>query len=451
MTEAVSDLRRKAEEFGYLDRSQIVRKFLSDNDLTGVSGAEDVEKLCRNSESVDDKSLEGTGLTISDAKQILTDLDRTFPDHPQFSGPAETKGKLCRILCIYVMYNPTVGYCQGMGYIAGVVLMYNKDEEEAFWITAALFESDKYLSGLYSKDLQRVKQYGRMFEKMLKDKRPNLHDHLSSMKIHPLIYLTRWFMCLYTTLPCWETVLFIWSQFMDKGVPVLFQSALSIMELLQSKMLAMDRVEELIPFMQNPPVDMLAKQKFASVFETSSLSGDEMEVYFSEITRDESFENICLPSSRKRELEDTDGSAMVEEVSLFQRVVNTFTPAKRKRGYGHTPARTPATVQEATRAIQKSTPFVTKSSVKRKRATSSKRKHRFSDEGMEMKDMTGTPRLPTMKTPYDFSPFAQSPLSLDFTENASPLLTQSKAVSLRRSVRLKGKYLADLNDEDSTL
>ena len=56
----------------------------------------------------------------------------------------------------------------------------------------------------------------------------------SSMKIDPLIYLTRWFMCLYTTLPCWETVLFIWSQFMDKGVPVLFQSALTIMELLQS-------------------------------------------------------------------------------------------------------------------------------------------------------------------------------------------------------------------------
>ena len=36
-----------------------------------------------------------------------------------------------------------------------------------------------------------------------------------------------------------------------------------------------------------------------------------------------------------------------------------------------------------------------------------------------MKDMTGTPQLPTMKTPYDFSPLAQSPLSLDFTENAS--------------------------------
>ena len=76
----------------------------------------------------------------------------------------------------------------------------------------------------------------------------------------------------------------------------------------------------------------------------------------------------------------TDGSARVEEMSLFQRVVNTFTPAKRKRGYGHTPAKTPATVQEVTGAIQKSTHFVTKSSVKRKKATSSKRKHEFSDE-----------------------------------------------------------------------
>ena len=56
-----------------------------------------------------------------------------------------------------------------------------------------------------------------------------------------------------------------------------------------------------------------------------------------------------------------------------------------------------------------------------------------------MKDLTGTPRPPEMKTPYDFSPFAQSPLSLDFGGSPSPKSEQN--LWERRSMRLKEKDL----------
>ena len=40
-----------------------------------------------------------------------------------------------------------------------------------------------------------------------------------SLHIHPLMYATPWFMCLFTGLPCWDAVLAIWDGFMLMGAP----------------------------------------------------------------------------------------------------------------------------------------------------------------------------------------------------------------------------------------
>lgn len=37
------------------------------------------------------------------------------------------------------------------------------------------------------------------------------------MKIHPLMFVTQWFMTLYTGLPCWDTVLCIWDMILFEG------------------------------------------------------------------------------------------------------------------------------------------------------------------------------------------------------------------------------------------
>ena len=46
---------------------------------------------------------------------------------------SEGQNKLYNVLLAYSEFNPEVGYCQGMSYIAGLLLMFYS-EPESFWI-----------------------------------------------------------------------------------------------------------------------------------------------------------------------------------------------------------------------------------------------------------------------------------------------------------------------------
>uniref|UniRef100_A0A915JZ52 Rab-GAP TBC domain-containing protein n=1 Tax=Romanomermis culicivorax TaxID=13658 RepID=A0A915JZ52_ROMCU len=58
-------------------------------------------------------------------KDILVDLDRTFPEHAYFKQ-AQSRGQisLFNILKAYACYDTAVGYCQGMSFIAGLLLLH---------------------------------------------------------------------------------------------------------------------------------------------------------------------------------------------------------------------------------------------------------------------------------------------------------------------------------------
>uniref|UniRef100_A0A8C2Y0B7 Rab-GAP TBC domain-containing protein n=1 Tax=Capra hircus TaxID=9925 RepID=A0A8C2Y0B7_CAPHI len=71
---------------------------------------------------------------------IRTDMNRTFPDNVRFRKDAEPclQGPLYNVLLAYGHHNHGVGYCQGMNFIAGYLILVTKSEEEAFWLLDAL-------------------------------------------------------------------------------------------------------------------------------------------------------------------------------------------------------------------------------------------------------------------------------------------------------------------------
>ena len=73
-------------------------------------------------------------------EQIKLDLHRTFPDNVQFRPDGCDKQlQLGRVLQAYSAHNPTVGYCQGMNYVAGLLLLVmNGVEEQTFWLFDAM-------------------------------------------------------------------------------------------------------------------------------------------------------------------------------------------------------------------------------------------------------------------------------------------------------------------------
>lgn len=79
--------------------------------------------------------------------QIGRDIDRTYPLHEMFyedGGPGQVS--LRRILTWYAALDPEVGYCQGMGFIAALLLSYMVEEDAFYCFYAVLTVSNLSLT-----------------------------------------------------------------------------------------------------------------------------------------------------------------------------------------------------------------------------------------------------------------------------------------------------------------
>lgn len=162
-------------------------------------------------------------------EDIHKDLHRQFPLHEIFAlRGGHGQEDLFRILKAYTIHNPQDGYCQAQGPIAAVLLMH-MPAEQAFWCLVSICE--KYLPGYYSPGLEAVHIDGDVLFGLLKKSSPLIYKHLKKQKIEPILYMTEWFMCIFSrTLP-WTAVLRVWDMFFCEGVKVMFRIALVLFKL----------------------------------------------------------------------------------------------------------------------------------------------------------------------------------------------------------------------------
>ncbi|XP_069047472.1 uncharacterized protein tbc1d10c [Lepisosteus oculatus] len=160
---------------------------------------------------------------------IERDIDRQFPFHEMFlSRDGHGQQGLFRVLKAYTQFRPEEGYCQGQGPVAAVLLM-NMPAEEAFWCLVQI--SEQYLPGYYSPLLEGVLFDSRLFSSVLRRACPVADKHLRKHGVEPLMYLTDWFMCLYTRNLPFNTLLRVWDIFFSEGVKVLFKVAVVLVRM----------------------------------------------------------------------------------------------------------------------------------------------------------------------------------------------------------------------------
>uniref|UniRef100_A0A452I3Z7 Rab-GAP TBC domain-containing protein n=1 Tax=Gopherus agassizii TaxID=38772 RepID=A0A452I3Z7_9SAUR len=133
---------------------------------------------------------------------------------------------LYRILKAYTIYRPDEGYCQAQAPVAAVLLMH-MPAEQAFWCLVQICE--KYLPGYYSAGLEAIQLDGEIFFALLRRASPMAYRHLKKYKIDPILYMTEWFMCIFSrTLP-WASVLRVWDMFFCEGVKIVFRVGLVLL------------------------------------------------------------------------------------------------------------------------------------------------------------------------------------------------------------------------------
>ncbi|XP_071954675.1 uncharacterized protein [Antedon mediterranea] len=323
-----------SSKFNYLLNVQLLRQQLVDLNISEYCSS----KLA--SDSLDDYNVEfyeKSHIPVTVIRQISVDVDRTFPLHRRFRGNGvegvEGRAALFRVLAVYARYNPAVGYCQGMSYIVGMLLM-NLDEVDAFWVMVVLFEKAKYLSGYFNSSMGRIQRHAEVFKCLLKQRKPLLYRHLEKVGVHPLMFITPWFMCLYTSLPCWDTVLSIWDHLIMQGVTVIFRVGLALLEIIEDKIMSTTDMSLILPSLLHVPVAYAKSDSLLPVLWETTVHRWEIDSIQAIV--DEEIEKA--KQGRKRALmadeyeqKSKRHKTNAAEGSLFKRIVNIFTPASQRQ------------------------------------------------------------------------------------------------------------------------
>ncbi|KAL2474542.1 Ypt/Rab-GAP domain of gyp1p superfamily protein [Abeliophyllum distichum] len=177
-------------------------------------------------------------------KQIDHDLPRTFPGHPWLDTP-EGHAVLRRVLVGYSFRDSDVGYCQGLNYVAALLLLVMKTEEDAFWMLAVLLEN-VLVNDCYTSNLSGCHVEQRVFKDLLAKKSPRIAAHLEALEFDVSLVCTEWFLCLFSkSLPS-ETTLRVWDVLFYEGAKVLFNVALAIFKMNEDELLMAHHVGDVI-------------------------------------------------------------------------------------------------------------------------------------------------------------------------------------------------------------
>jgi hypothetical protein len=189
--------------------------------------------------------------------QIEIDMPRTFPNDPAFDE--EYQQSLKRVLHAHANHNSYVGYCQGMNFVAGLLLLVShggefkgpprpEAEEETFWTFACLMQEGQ-LSGFYSGGFPLLRRYLWASDQLMADILPDLRDHFAQQNIQPAEYLHQWFLKLFIDCLPLPTVLSFWDAVIcggavgptgagsGKGLEELLSITVSVLKSLQSRLL----------------------------------------------------------------------------------------------------------------------------------------------------------------------------------------------------------------------
>eukprot|EP00826_Nyctotherus_ovalis_P044369 TRINITY_DN4787_c0_g7_i3.p1 TRINITY_DN4787_c0_g7~~TRINITY_DN4787_c0_g7_i3.p1 ORF type:complete len:350 (-),score=62.32 TRINITY_DN4787_c0_g7_i3:245-1294(-) len=131
------------------------------------------------------------------------------------------------VLAAYSVREEKVGYCQGMNYVAGMLLVASgMEEEDAFWAFTALMEkklpNERLLTGgvkdLFTEGFPLAVLLKDLFETVLQANDPELHKHLAFLGFSTDLWFHKWVSSLFLySFPLSYCTVF-WNAFLNEGI-----------------------------------------------------------------------------------------------------------------------------------------------------------------------------------------------------------------------------------------
>ncbi|EAW06998.1 putative GTPase activating protein (Evi5) [Aspergillus clavatus NRRL 1] len=179
---------------------------------------------------------------------IGKDIGRSFPNVEMFRDPhGEGQQMLAQVLKCFSLYDTKIGYCQGLGFVVGPLLMHMTDAE-AFCVLVRLM--DYYgLRTCYLPDLSGLHLRVYQFQNLLARHRPALFAHLESLNVEP-IYVSQWFLSFFAVACPLPMLLRIYDViFLEGACETLMRVALALMQRNEKKIMGYSEFDDVMQFL----------------------------------------------------------------------------------------------------------------------------------------------------------------------------------------------------------
>mmetsp|Transcript_25100 Transcript_25100/g.65474 ORF Transcript_25100/g.65474 Transcript_25100/m.65474 type:complete len:385 (+) Transcript_25100:56-1210(+) len=165
------------------------------------------------------------------AEMILLDMHRTFPNNIHFRPDGcKRQQQLHRVLMAYAAHNPGVGYCQGMNFVCGMLLLVlDGNEEQTFWLFDRLIA--RLPPNMYASDMKGIQAECATFFAIMKEDYPELAEELGkrgALEVMPAI-VVKWLINLFVDTVPEETVLRVWDALFYEDWKVLYRVGLAVL------------------------------------------------------------------------------------------------------------------------------------------------------------------------------------------------------------------------------
>uniref|UniRef100_A0AAX7VUN7 TBC1 domain family member 4 n=1 Tax=Astatotilapia calliptera TaxID=8154 RepID=A0AAX7VUN7_ASTCA len=255
---------------------------------------------------------------------ILVDLGRTFPTHQYFSAQLGAgQLSLYNLLKAYSLLDTEVGYCQGISFVAGVLLLH-MGEEQAFDMLKFLMY-DLGIRRQYRPDMVSLQIQMYQLTRLLHDYHRELYNHFEEHEICPSLYAAPWFLTLFASQFPLGFVSRIFDFVFVEGSEVIFKVALCLLGSHEGEIVECDSFESIVDYLKTtlPALSHTQmEQTIAKVMEmdiSKQLQAYEVEYH---VLQDEMLESGPLPDDSERldKLEKTNAQLKKQNMELLEKL-----------------------------------------------------------------------------------------------------------------------------------
>ncbi|KAI8974496.1 rab-GTPase-TBC domain-containing protein [Pilobolus umbonatus] len=204
---------------------------------------------------------------------IQRDLARTFPGIEMFKQEGGYGQKsLERILKAYSLYDSLVGYCQGLAFLVGPLLL-NMTEQQAFCVFVRIMETYE-MRTLFTLNMEGLQLRLYQFASLLSQILPNLSDFLATYEVNVPMYASQWFLTIFAYAFPMDLILRIYDiVFAEGAAETIMRVSLAMLKRNEKKIMRLSEFEDILDFLSNKLYDIYNNDPAKVIADSMELSG----------------------------------------------------------------------------------------------------------------------------------------------------------------------------------